>query len=119
MNAFYKIGCAAFVCLSISACTSTSTTKNAEKAAAKQSLDEKTADVTETKTATLTTTDGSVKVCKRTQQTGSRFKTKVCMTKAEWDAISEKSRKTTGGVQRRSGQQSNPTGGQLIAKMTF
>lgn len=40
--------------------------------------------------------DAQRKICKVEKRTNSRFTTKVCHTKAEWDAINEVSRKAWG-----------------------
>lgn len=110
MNGLIKVGFCAIIGLTISACASTPTASDAKVTEAKTALKEQTSDVTERKTAKITTSDGSEKVCKRTQQTGTRFTKKVCMTQDEWDNIAASSKQTASEVQRRSAQQSNPTG---------
>lgn len=111
MNTLFKIGCATVICIGMSACATAPKPSDATYTEAKAALVDQTSDVTEWKTATVTTSSGAEKVCKRTQQSGTRFTKKVCMTQAEWDQIAEESKRTASEVQRRSGQQSNPTGG--------
>ncbi|WP_421790094.1 hypothetical protein [Hyphobacterium sp.] len=50
----------------------------------------------QTASATMSSEDGATEgvdpdaeICRRVQQTGTRFQTRVCMTQAEWDAQQE------------------------------
>ena len=51
-------------------------------------------------------TDGDKIICKSERMVGSNLSTRICHTKAEWDAAREADKRT---LDRRNGEQVNPT----------
>ena len=116
MNVFFKVICVSVISFGISACATNTAvqeaqSKEGQSTQTKTTLAEQTADVTEWRSATVKVADGTEKVCKRTQQTGTRFKKKICLTQEQWDGMADASKRSASEVQRRSGTQSNPGGG--------
>ena len=110
MSNIIKVGAISVMGFILVGCA-TSNVTDQELATSKTSLAAQTEDVSEWKTAAVKVSDGTEKVCKRTEQTGTRFKKKVCMTQAEWDNLAAQSQRASSEAQRRSGAQSNRTGG--------
>jgi hypothetical protein len=97
-----KIGFVLCFGVMMTACSTVPASSNTDVVTSKAALVEQTKDVKEWKAATVKVSDGSEKICKRTQQTGTRFTKKVCMTQAEWDNMAEASKRVTSSAQQRS-----------------
>ncbi len=79
--------------LFLSACATTSETASAPAAIAPTTVAENTADETDE-------LDPNEEVCRRQQRTGSRFHTRICMTRAEWAQMQQDSQDSTRAMQR-------------------
>jgi len=110
MNKLIKLSSIFCLGLAISACATAPATSNVGPVTAKTSLGEQTKDVTEWKTAKITVSDGTERVCKRIQQPATRFTKKVCRTQAEWDRLSDAAKNLASKIQRGGALQGNGGG---------
>ena len=60
--------------------------------------------------------DPNRKICKREESTGSHFAEHVCMTKAQWDAITERSQNMLNSVTHDAAQNGQTTAGGAPAR---
>ena len=108
------ISAAILAAFGVSACaTAPASAPQAEAApatTAKTEMPATDATMTDAKVAE-TSSDPNREVCRREAVTGSRFKKKICRTAAEWEALREAAKETTGEFQRRSGQSGTKPGG--------